>query len=61
MTDIVNMVGRSCKHRDIPIENQAVKAFEALETGELLSDRGRNKRSALNQPSEPCWSSHYNS
>ncbi|KAJ0971407.1 hypothetical protein J5N97_019366 [Dioscorea zingiberensis] len=60
VNDIVNVVGGSCKRRDILLENQAIKVFEALETGELLSGRGQNQQSALKRPSETRWSSHYN-
>ena len=57
---VVNVVRRSCKHCDILIENQAIKVFEALEIGELLSGRRQNQESTFKQPGEPRWCSHYN-
>ena len=42
VNDNAKVVGGFCKHRDILIENKAIKVFKALETADLSSEEGQN-------------------
>ncbi|GMP74679.1 hypothetical protein CsSME_00032036 [Camellia sinensis var. sinensis] len=47
VSNVVNVVGASCKHRDIIREKQAAKVAEALNTGELSSGQCLNQETNL--------------
>ncbi|GMP54230.1 hypothetical protein CsSME_00019458 [Camellia sinensis var. sinensis] len=47
VSNVVNVVGASCKRRDIVREKQAAKVAEALNTGELSSGQGLNQETNL--------------
>ncbi|XP_028110425.1 zinc finger MYM-type protein 1-like [Camellia sinensis] len=59
VSNVVNVVGASCKHRDIVREKQAVKVAKALNTGELSSGQGLNQEINLKRAGDTCWGSHY--
>ncbi|XP_028071838.1 uncharacterized protein LOC114274166 [Camellia sinensis] len=59
VSNVVNVVGASCKRRDIVKEKQAAKVAEALNTGELSSGQGLNQETNLKRASETRWGSHY--
>ncbi|XP_028110673.1 zinc finger MYM-type protein 1-like [Camellia sinensis] len=59
VSNVVNVVGASCKRRDIVKEKQAAKVAKALNTGELSSGQGLNQETNLKRASETRWGSHY--
>ncbi|XP_057495678.1 uncharacterized protein LOC130780676 [Actinidia eriantha] len=59
LSNIVNVVGASCKHRNILKEKQAAKVIEALKNGEISSGQGLNQESTLIRASDTRWGSHY--
>ena len=59
VSNIINVVGGSCKHRDILREKQATKIIEALSNNEFGSGRGLNQESTLVRASDTRWGSHY--
>ena len=57
LSNIVNVVGASCKCRDILREKQAAKVVEALKDGEISSGQGLNQESTLIRASDTRWGS----
>ncbi|XP_077219638.1 uncharacterized protein LOC143853793 [Tasmannia lanceolata] len=58
-TNVVNVVGGSCKRHDILQEIQLAKIKEALENGELSNGQGLNQETTLKRAGDIRWSSHY--
>ncbi|KAJ9546651.1 LOW QUALITY PROTEIN: hypothetical protein OSB04_019194 [Centaurea solstitialis] len=56
LTNVVNVVGGSCKRRD---QQQAAKVIEALDVGEIPSGRGLNQETSLVRSGDTRWESHY--
>ncbi|XP_028069877.1 zinc finger MYM-type protein 1-like [Camellia sinensis] len=59
VSNVVNVVGASCKRRDIVREKQAAKVAEALNTRELSSGQGLNQETNLKHAGDIHWGSHY--
>ncbi|XP_062089083.1 uncharacterized protein LOC133795647 [Humulus lupulus] len=59
VSNVVNIVGASSKHRDILREKQALKVIEASKGGELLSGRCQNQESGIKRPCDTRWGSHF--
>ncbi|PIA38189.1 hypothetical protein AQUCO_02800092v1 [Aquilegia coerulea] len=59
VSNIVNVVGVSCKRRDNLQNKQAAKVFMQLKNGELSSGKGLNQEIGLKRPSDTRWGSHY--
>ena len=59
ISNVLNVVGGSCKRHDTLLEIQAAKVYKALNAGELQSGRGLNQESNLARASDTRWSSHY--
>ncbi|XP_024200320.1 zinc finger MYM-type protein 1-like [Rosa chinensis] len=59
VTRVVNIVGASCKCRDLLREQQQNEVMEALHNDELLSGKGLNQETTLKRPSDTRWGSHY--
>ncbi|XP_077249215.1 uncharacterized protein LOC143888666 [Tasmannia lanceolata] len=59
VTNVVNVVGGSCKRHDILQEIQLAKIKEALENGELSNGQGLNQETTLKRAGDTRWSSHY--
>ncbi|VVA36163.1 PREDICTED: zinc finger MYM-type 1, partial [Prunus dulcis] len=60
VSNVVNVVGASAKHRDMLREKHADVIFEALNNNELLSGQGLNPETNLKRSSDTRWSSYYN-
>ncbi|XP_057802841.1 uncharacterized protein LOC131018137 [Salvia miltiorrhiza] len=58
---LLNVIGVSCKRREMIREFQAQKVAQALEIGELETGSGLNQELGLKRPGETRWSSHYKS
>ncbi|KAM5577134.1 hypothetical protein ABKV19_007803 [Rosa sericea] len=59
VTRVVNIVGASCKRRDLLREQQQNEVMEALHNDELLSGRGLNQETTVKRPGDTRWGSHY--
>ncbi|KAF8393116.1 hypothetical protein HHK36_021357 [Tetracentron sinense] len=59
VSNMVNVVGSSCKRHDILQEKQVDKIIEALKSGELLSGQGLNQETSLKRAGDTRWGSHY--
>ncbi|XP_031285192.1 uncharacterized protein LOC116143886 [Pistacia vera] len=57
--DLVNVVGASCKRRDILRERQAAHVSKALSIGKLTSGRGLNQETTLKRAGDTRGVSHY--
>ncbi|CAN1254761.1 Zinc finger MYM-type protein 1 [Linum perenne] len=56
---LTNLVGASCKRRDIVRETQAEKVADAIYCGEIETGRGLNQEISLKRPSDTRWGSHF--
>ncbi|XP_039133781.1 zinc finger MYM-type protein 1-like [Dioscorea cayenensis subsp. rotundata] len=59
VTMIVNIVGASCKMRDVLLQKHHDKIVEKLEKGEIFSGRGKHQETNLARPGDTRWGSHY--
>ncbi|XP_057464445.1 uncharacterized protein LOC130754290 [Actinidia eriantha] len=59
VSNVVNVVGASCKRQDILKEKQASKVVEALNKGILSSGQGLNQETNLKRAGDTRWESHY--
>ncbi|XP_016191640.1 zinc finger MYM-type protein 1-like [Arachis ipaensis] len=59
LTNLCNVVGASCKRRDMLRDSQMTKTIEALQSGEIASGRGLNQEIALKRAGDTRWDSHY--
>ena len=54
-----NIVGASCKCRDILREKQFEKVIEGIANGDILTGRGLNQETTLKRAGDTRWGSHY--
>ncbi|XP_057761157.1 uncharacterized protein LOC130981593 [Arachis stenosperma] len=59
LTNLCNVVGASCKRRDMLRDSQMTKTIEALQSGEIASGRGLNQEITLKRAGDTRWGSHY--
>ncbi|XP_029151554.1 uncharacterized protein [Arachis hypogaea] len=59
LTNLCNVVGASCKQRDMLRDSQMTKTIEALQSGKIASGRGLNQEIALKRAGDTRWGSHY--
>ncbi|KAJ8768080.1 hypothetical protein K2173_021020 [Erythroxylum novogranatense] len=59
IASLSNVVGASCKRRDILREKQLYKVVEELHNGEISSGRGLNQEPTLRRAGDTQWGSHY--
>ena len=59
ISNVLNVVGGSCKRHDTLLEIQVTKVYKTLNAGELQIWRGLNQESNLARASDTRWSSHY--
>ena len=59
VSQLLNVIGVSCKRHDMLRNVRAQELLEALEDGELESGRGLNQQMGLARPAETRWGSHY--
>nr|XP_017224997.1 PREDICTED: zinc finger MYM-type protein 1-like [Daucus carota subsp. sativus] len=55
IANLVNVVGASCKRRDILRDRQAIHIYEALAIGELASGHGLNQETTLKRALNSCF------
>ncbi|CAJ2647832.1 unnamed protein product [Trifolium pratense] len=59
VSNLINVVGGSCKRQDMLRENQIKNVKKALGTGEIASGQGLNQETSLKRPADTRWSSHF--
>ncbi|XP_041994197.1 zinc finger MYM-type protein 1-like [Salvia splendens] len=59
VTRLCNIVGSSCKRRDVLRESQRAKVVEGIASDEINTGRGLNQEKSLTRPGDTRWSSHY--
>ncbi len=59
IASLLNVVGASCKYRDILRESQATEVSKALKTSEMISYRRLNQETSLKRATDAHWGSHY--
>ena len=57
--NVMNVVGASCKRRDMLREKQIVKVIEALNKGELSSGQVLNQETGLKRSDDTRWGVRY--
>ncbi|XP_010678274.2 uncharacterized protein LOC104893834 [Beta vulgaris subsp. vulgaris] len=61
VSDIINVIGSSCKRRDVLREMCAMRLAEAINNGEIKTGKGLNQELGLKRPGDTRWGSHYRS
>ncbi|XP_021760658.1 zinc finger MYM-type protein 1-like [Chenopodium quinoa] len=59
LTMLLNVIGVSCKRREMIRETQSQEVLEALDLGEIESGQGLNQEMGLGRPGDTRWGSHY--
>ncbi|KAJ9134880.1 hypothetical protein P3X46_032125 [Hevea brasiliensis] len=59
VTRLVNVIGGSCKRRDMLREKEVEKVFQGIAKGEIKTRQGLNQEMALKRLGDTHWSSHY--
>ncbi|XP_021734862.1 zinc finger MYM-type protein 1-like [Chenopodium quinoa] len=59
LANLLNVVGVSCKRREMIRDSQAQELAQALEVGEILSGSSLNQELGLKRPGDIRWGSHY--
>ena len=54
-----NVIGVSCKLRNILQKKQVEKVIRRICLGEILTGRNLNQETTLKQARDTCWGSHY--
>ncbi|XP_039026246.1 uncharacterized protein LOC120159751 [Hibiscus syriacus] len=57
--DLLNVVGSSCRRKDLLKGKQAEKIAKAFENGEIVTGKGLNQELGLGRPGDTRWGSHY--
>ncbi|KAJ8768088.1 hypothetical protein K2173_021028 [Erythroxylum novogranatense] len=61
VSSLSNIVGGSCKRKDLLREKQFSKIVEGLKNGELSSGKGLHQETSLQRPGDTRWGTHYGS
>nr|XP_027071371.1 zinc finger MYM-type protein 1-like [Coffea arabica] len=56
---IVNLTGASCKRRDQLRQIEHDKIVTLLDSGDIISGKGKNQETSLARPGDTRWGSHY--
>nr|XP_027103380.1 zinc finger MYM-type protein 1-like [Coffea arabica] len=56
---IVNLTGVSCKRRDQLRQIEHDKIVTLLDSGDIISGKGKNQETSLARPGDTRWGSHY--
>ncbi|XP_058215291.1 uncharacterized protein LOC131326509 [Rhododendron vialii] len=59
VSNIVNVVGASCKRHDVLRENRAAQIIKAFSLDDIASGKGLNQETTLSRASDTRWGSHY--
>ncbi|XP_048498208.1 uncharacterized protein LOC104891174 [Beta vulgaris subsp. vulgaris] len=59
LANLLNVIGVSCKRRDMLRQSQAQQVAQALEVGEIDSGMGLNQELGLKRPGDTRWGSHF--
>ncbi|XP_074282838.1 uncharacterized protein LOC141607386 [Silene latifolia] len=61
VSDVVNVIGSTCKRYDVFRELRAIRIVEAINNGDRDTGRGLNQELAIKRPGDTRWGSHYRS
>ncbi|XP_021765932.1 zinc finger MYM-type protein 1-like [Chenopodium quinoa] len=61
LANLLNVVGVSCKRREMIRQDQAEEVARALDVGDIVSGSGLNQELGLKRPGDTRWSSYYKS
>ncbi|XP_021745267.1 zinc finger MYM-type protein 1-like [Chenopodium quinoa] len=61
LANLLNVVGVSCKRREMIRQDQAQEVARALDVGDIVSGSGLNQELGLKRPGDTRWSSYYKS
>ena len=61
VSSLLNVVGASCKRKDILRERQLEKIVEACKNGEISSGQGLHQETSFQRPGDTRWGSYYGS
>lgn len=56
---LFNVVGGSCKRKDMIREKHCDDVTKAIGSGQLSTDKGLNQDQTLQRASDTLWGSHY--
>lgn len=59
LSRIVNLVGASCKRKDMLRQRQHELTLKRLEDGDIVSGKGKNQETSLTRPGDTRWGSHH--
>ncbi|GJT80929.1 zinc finger MYM-type protein 1-like protein [Tanacetum coccineum] len=59
LTNLLNVVGVSCKRNEMLKEAQAQNVAQAFDDDEYASGKGKNQELGLGRPGDTRWGSHY--
>ncbi|XP_059455244.1 uncharacterized protein LOC132185494 [Corylus avellana] len=59
VNSIFNVIGASCKCRDVLREKRTAEVVEALQNNEMPTSRGLNQEMNIKRPGDTRWSSYY--
>ncbi|XXG68310.1 hypothetical protein AAC387_Pa06g1426 [Persea americana] len=59
VSNVLNVIGASCKRHDMLQNIQVIKVVDAFNTGEFESGQGLNQDISLKQPCDSHWGLHY--
>ncbi|XP_074296855.1 uncharacterized protein LOC141627511 [Silene latifolia] len=61
VSDVVNVIGSSCKRRDVFRELRAIRIAQAISNGEIETGKGLNQELGIKRSGDTRWGSHYRS
>jgi len=61
LTFVVNVVGPSTKRHDELQAAQSEEITNLLETGEIITSKGKNQVGTVKRVGDICWGTHFNS
>ncbi|KAI5648574.1 hypothetical protein M9H77_34579 [Catharanthus roseus] len=56
---IVNVVGASCKRKDVVLQKHHDDLVKRIESGEVATGKGKNEETSLARPGDTRWGSHF--
>ena len=59
ITNVMNVVGGSCKRHNVLREKQALAIVKAISNDEISSGQGQNQETNLKRFGDTRWGSHY--
>ncbi|XP_074290237.1 uncharacterized protein LOC141616967 [Silene latifolia] len=61
VSDVVNVIGSSCKRRDVFRELRGIRIAATISNGDIEIGKGLNQERRIKRPGDTRWGSHYRS